>query len=80
MDDGVNIRVVPEEFLDLDGVAEFALHERNLLAHDLLNAVHGFLARIYEIVRYYDVITRFDQLNAGVASNVSGSAADKYHS
>ena len=73
MDDGVDLRMGGEQRVHGLAVAQVHIDEGDLFAADLFHAAQGLLAGIVQVVGHDDLITRFHQLDAGVAADVSGA-------
>ncbi len=71
-------RSVPgEDLVEPGGVAEVDLVEDRSGTADLLDAVDGDRRGVDQVVDDDDVVARVDELDDGVASDVSGSAGDE---
>ncbi len=59
-------------------VADILLVEGDLLPGDLLNPFDRLGGRVYQIVDHNDIHALFQELNAGVASDITGTAGYQY--
>ncbi len=66
-----------EDGVELLLVADVDLVELDVLARDLLDARERLLRAVAEVVDDHDVVSRVEQFDDGVASDVSGSAGDE---
>ena len=73
MNDGLDFFLVKNSLNPLP-IQQVGLIEDNLLSCDLLHTLQGLLTGIVEVVHNYHLIARVQQLHAGVASDVPGSA------
>ena len=75
MDGAVDL-VLGEDAFERGAVADIRLIENDFLPGDLLDAVQGFRVGVVEVVDDDHVHALVEEFDAGVASDVSGSAGD----
>ena len=75
MDGAVDL-VFGEDSFERGAVADVGLVEHDLLPGDLFDAVQGFRVGVVEVVDHDHVHALIEQFDAGVASDVSGSACN----
>ena len=74
LDDGGDVGALAEDVLDVIGLGHVGFVEAEVLAGDLLDAVQHHRAGVVKVVRHDDVVPCVQQLDAGVAADVSGAA------
>ncbi len=76
--DGAADVVLGEYSIQRAAVPDVRLIERELLARDLLHALHRLFTAVYKIVYYGHIVSVLQKKYAGVAAYISGSAGNKY--
>lgn len=77
LDHSVNVRALGKDLLHILLAGHVSLIEAEVLAGDLLHPLQRGVAGVVEVVRHYDVIARVQQLDAGVAADVTSAAGDQ---
>ena len=77
VDDGINTGMPGEQGLHLVLMAQLRLDKGDLFSGDLLHPPQSFLAGVAEVVRHYDIIPGLQKLHAGMAADITGSAANQ---
>src|ERR1700733_416039 len=63
-----------QNLLDDGLVANIALDDRQRFLANLLNAFERRSAGVAKVIEYHDLLAGIEKLNAGVRSNISGTA------
>src|SRR5690348_9062614 len=76
MDDRVD-RPLSEQAIERTAITNVALHENGTRAGDLLDPVDDDWRAVAEVVEEDGFVTSFDQLDAGVRTDVAGAACQQ---
>ena len=77
MHNGFDVGILLKNSFGCCLIAQLGIDKGDSFAGDLLDADKGFLAGIAEIVNNDYVVAGLDELDAGVAADISGAAGDK---
>ena len=77
LDDAVDVLVLGEDFLDGGLVGHVSLDKAEVLARDLLDACESLRAGVVVVIGHDDVVARVQQLDTGVAADVTGTTANQ---
>ena len=77
LDDGVDVRALGEDLLHVLMLGHVRVVEAEVLAGDLLDTVKHHRRSIVIVICHHDIVARIQQLDAGVAANITGTAGNQ---